>query len=322
MKKFFLLLFIALQITGCYYEDDFEIDNFEEDYPEEEWNEEEYSEDSEESSLTLYSVNGDEIHKIKDYPVSANLESYQQNYAKHFEMWDFVTRLIPLSARGKIGEFEVFHGGGEFLGYVAPIDDSDLSSWRFALAIDAVEDLTTIDFTRLFTYVTIHEYGHVLTLNDEQIDVNGSEFSCPNYFTGEGCSRAHSYINRLVEIGWLDIIDQHDEDNPDPTYNNYRDRFVSDYAATNPGEDIAEVFSFFITRENPPSGNSIADQKVKMMYDYPELVQLREQIRRNEDVAALRAGSWRTDPLFRKFKLGHRHSHKHVKAATSTSVIK
>ncbi len=325
MKKLFLLLFVAVQFTACYQEDDFTFDPFDDTEFEDEWDDEDYEddyEDSEEGALTLYRVNGDEIDRIKDYEVSADLKPYQQNYAKHFEMWEFVTRLLPRNSRNKIGEFEIFHGGGDLLGYVMPIDDNDLSNWRFALAIDAVEDLTTIDFTALFTYVTIHEYGHVLTLNDEQVSVSQSESACNNYFTGEGCSSANSYINRLVEIGWLDIINQHDEENPDATYNNYRDRFVTDYAATNPGEDVAEVFSVFVTKENRPTGNSIADQKVNMMYDYPELVRLRSEIRSNGDVRALKSGSWRNDPLFSKFKVcGHRGC-KHAQADVHAAVLK
>jgi len=239
--------------------------------------------------LSLYKISGNNIELIKDYQVSSNLKSFQEDKGKHQKMWDFTTELIPLEYRNKIAEFEVFHGDGGLLGYVLPLNDNDLSKWRFALAIDAAENLNTINLSDLFTFVTIHEYGHVLTLNDEQINVGGSENSCNNYFTGEGCSTSTSYINELFEIGWKDIINEHDQDNADATYNKYKDRFVSDYAATNPGEDIAEVFSFFVINNNPPVGNSIAEQKIKLLYQYPELTQLRDRIRANGMAAKMDA---------------------------------
>jgi len=243
--------------------------------------------DSGEGELSLYKVDGNRISLVKDYNVQSNLKSFQDDKGKHQKMWDFTAQLIPISERDKIAEFEVFHGGGELLGYVLPIDDNDLSKWRFALAIDIADNLNTINFADLFTLVTIHEYGHILTLNDEQINVGGNKNSCSNYFTGEGCSTRTSYINELVKIGWKDIIDNHDQENPDATYNQYQDRFVSDYAATNPGEDIAEVFTYFVINSNPPPGNSIAEQKINLMYNYPELVQLRSDIRTNETVARM-----------------------------------
>jgi len=67
----------------------------------------------------------------------------------------------------------------------------------------------------------------------------------------------------------------------------YKDRFVTDYAATNPGEDIAEVFATFVTQADQPRGNSIADQKIKLLYDFPELTQLRDKIRQNANPATL-----------------------------------
>lgn len=61
-------------------------------------------------------------------------------------------------------------------------------------------------------------------------------------------------------------------------YDKYQDQFVSDYAATNPGEDIAETYRVFVM-EDKPEGNSIRDQKIKFMYEFEELVKIRQNIR-------------------------------------------
>ena len=269
-------------------------------------------EPDEDGGLTLYRVTENSIDKIKDYPVGPDLKPYQLDYAKHLKMWDFFTGMLPLEERDKIAEFEVFHGGGELLGYVTPVDENDLGRWRFALAIDAAEELEKVDFNDLFTLVTLHEYGHVLSLNDEQVEVGGSPESCGNYFPGEGCSLPNSYINRLVELGWADILDELDEGNPYAIYDSYPDRFVSDYAATNPGEDMAEVFAFFVAKD-APSGNTIADQKIKMLYDFPELVELRSAIRQKSEALGIRPNGWVTNPKVGQFRVCGRKGCRHGK---------
>jgi hypothetical protein len=63
-------------------------------------------------------------------------------------------------------------------------------------------------------------------------------------------------------------------------YEKYQDQFVSDYAAANPGEDIAESWTYFILAPKP-HGSTIAEQKILFFYEYPELVDLRQQILTN-----------------------------------------
>ncbi len=316
-SKLWILLVLAITIVSCQYEDEY-YDEFDqpEDYTEEGdfFDEEEGDTHDQgggaEGQLTLYQIQGNTISKIRDYEVSGNLSTYQQDYQKHFDMWEFVTRVIPESDRNRMVEFEVFYGGGNLLGYVEPIDPNDLSRWKFALAIDAATQLEEVDFKNMFTYVTIHEFGHVLTLNESQI--NAGQNSCNNFNPQEGCAMSNSYLNRLFELGWADIYDEFQslgEDEVDGFYEKYKTRFVSDYAATNPGEDIAEVFSFFITEPNMPNGNSIADQKIKLLYEFDELVELRQEIRQSNNVQGLRAGSWLSNPLRSKFKIVCSHAH-------------
>lgn len=299
-QQLLILTAIFFLLSACQKNDDFDY-NYDDDQT---WtgDDDTGSDQGEEGSLTLYQVTGNDVSKIKDYNVSQDLLSFQQDYAKHLQMWDFVIRLLPIESRDKIEQFEVFHGGGDLLGYVIPVDEKDLSKWRFGLAIDAAGDLEGINFKDLFTYVTLHEYGHVLTLNNDQIQVNNSN-TCDQYFTGEGCSLSNSYINRLYDLAWSDIYHELDENDPYHLYDKYPDRFVSDYAATNPGEDIAEVFAFFVTTEDRPAGNTIAEQKINLLYEFPELVDLRHDIRQNGGAVGLRAANLRADSRYQKFKI-------------------
>ena len=316
-NKLLILLVLAISFSACqdneeYWDEFDDLSQNDEEYnePEEEGNNSDHNHDGAEGQLTLYQILGADLSKIKDFNVGSDLLAFQQDYQKHFDMWNFVTRLIPENQRSRLVEFEVFHGGGDLLGYVEPINEGDLSQWKFALAIDAAEKIEEIDFQNLFTYVTIHEFGHVLTLNENQINADAN--SCNGFETQEGCARSDSYLNQLFKIGWADIYNEFEnleEDEGEDFYEKYKDRFVSDYAATNPGEDIAEVFAFFITEPNRPNGNTIADQKMKMMYEQDELVELREQIRQSESVLRLQPGSWLTNPLRKQFRIGRQHKH-------------
>ncbi len=253
----------------------------------------------------MYRVNGQSISLIKDFAVSGDLQAYQDDKQKHQEIWNFVTRLIPIQYRNKISEFELFHGGGQLLGYVINKTEG-LDQWKFALAIDQVSGLNEIDFNNDFTYTTLHELGHVITLNDDQL-IPG-EGSCNSYHTGEGCSREGSYIKSIFDIGWKDVIDEHIGADPYDFYLKYESRFLTDYAATNPAEDIAEVFTYFIIQSDKPTGNTIADQKVRALYDFPDLVQLRADVRGSIPSAQLKTLTLEGyKAILPKLVKGHKH---------------
>jgi len=76
------------------------------------------------------------------------------------------------------------------------------------------------------------------------------------------------------------INDTGDWDELDAFYERYQDRFVTEYAATNPGEDLAETFAVFVLNERP-TGSTIADQKLNLLWADPEMVSLRDEIRWN-----------------------------------------
>ncbi|MEZ4643120.1 MAG: hypothetical protein R3E31_10390 [Chloroflexota bacterium] len=68
-----------------------------------------------------------------------------------------------------------------------------------------------------------------------------------------------------------------DESDMEDFYYDHEDWFVTDYAATNPGEDIAESFTAFILQPKPTE-DTLAAEKILFFYDYPELVALRKDL--------------------------------------------
>ena len=231
--------------------------------------------------VAIYRVDGQNIIKTDSKNVNPN---WMNDEVKHKDIWEMVTTLIPADKRRWMTTFEIFDGGGELLGYVYNAT-ADLTSWNFALGIDsAYPDGENLETTGDFIHTIIHEYGHIMSLNDEQLDHTTS--SC-DYNPGEGCARSDSYIDSFYSRFWADIADEHsnlDADDYDALYefyDKYEDRFVSDYAATNPAEDIAEVFSYFITQDSAPTGNQIKDEKIRYLYEFPELVDLRNHMKQS-----------------------------------------
>lgn len=246
--------------------------------------------------LVTYSVNGNEISSPSFESVSSDLQSYQNDTATQEMIWNYYAAIIPQEARDMLVGYKVVSDGqGGSLAMVeqAPSEPTD---WILNVDIADTQDL------RDLTYTLIHEYGHLLTLNENQIDLAGDVFnnpddddiyyaaeeSCATYFPGEGCAKNNAYIYLFYRDFWADFYDewseiQYIEDDDayyeatDNFYYKYEDQFVTDYAATNVGEDIAESWTFFIISEKP-AGNSIAEEKILFFYQFPELVALREQI--------------------------------------------
>jgi hypothetical protein len=255
-----------------------------------------YKEPDPEVSLATYKVSGEQISDPVFDSVPANLKSDQDNLAAQQYVWTYFTSLIPEENRRMVSKYAVLTDGqANLLAAVAPTP-SDPSHWMLEVDIADATDYANLTFTM------IHEFGHLLTLNADQVPPSTAIFSnphdktvydqqaatCTNYFTGEGCSNSDSYINQYYQRFWKDIYaewsqidqiqDQHDYyEKLSQFYQHYEDHFVSEYATTNPGEDIAESWAFFVLGPKP-QGNTIADQKVLFFYEHPELVQLRAQI--------------------------------------------
>ncbi len=222
---------------------------------------------------------------------------------RHEEIWGAVRYLLPNDVlREDVGRFFIFTDGPDgTLAYVEQLPD-DLNTWQFGVDIEDARDMYTKDFV----HTLIHEFGHVATLRNNQVPPDTSrpsppgdeefvepspvELSCATFYTGEGCSNPDSYINLFFARFWSDIYEENlagsneaeTQEEMDEFaaefYDEYSDRFLSEYAATNPGEDIAESFTFFVLQEKP-DGDTIAEQKILFFYEFEPLVKMRTQMR-------------------------------------------
>jgi hypothetical protein len=253
----------------------------------------------EEYVLVTYEVDGDRIeHPVLD-SAPKSMKPYQEDKLSQKEIWDYFTALIPSDQRSFVTHYVIFTDGKDNILAAVSQDEEDPEQWH--LIVDIMDTSDPKDLT----YTLLHEFGHLLTLNPDQVTPSRAIFehpededifiqeqeACAAYFPGEGCSSRKSYINLFVSRFWGDIFEEwltidgiEDEDDYyeslDEFYQKYEDQFVSDYAPTSPEEDIAESWSYFILRPKP-AGNRIADKKVLFFYEFPELTKLREQIARN-----------------------------------------
>lgn len=239
--------------------------------------------DDPEGGITLYSVNGESITKQTDYSVTGSDLEDQMNTQKHQEIWTLTKKIIPASYLGKVKEFLLYNGESqESNAFVAKITD-DLKEWRYGVAINyAYEGGFNVD-GELQRSIT-HEFGHILSLNDTQLDGLISEENCPNYYPEDGCAKTGAYINTFYTTFWPSSLVKEFNNNADNAkfFKNNSDKFISDYAASSPIEDFAVVFASFVMDPLPAANSTaIKDLKVLSLSKYPELVNMRTSIRTN-----------------------------------------
>jgi hypothetical protein len=251
-------------------------------------------------NLALYSVEGDEIENPVYESVPAEWRDEQKNAALQYEAWRTFTELIPQEGRRMVAQFNVFTDGVDNTLAAVDFSGNDPTLWKLEV------DITDLKDRDMFLFTLIHEYAHLLTLNDSQVEPdeeiakdpyntvlqNEKAFLCPNYFTGTGCSNPDSYIQSFYSRFWTGIEDEWEKADAiqyqaganvkyyNALYDFYRshhDQFVSDYSVTHPTEDIAEAFTHFVFSPKP-HGNSIREEKIRFFYEYPELVRLRGDI--------------------------------------------
>lgn len=247
--------------------------------------------------LAVYDINGGQISAPKfTSNISADLISYQKNTIAQKLIWDYFAAIIPADQRKEVANFIVSTDGKG--GMLASVEQNINDPQKWALNVDIVD----AGRPRNLTFTLIHEFGHLLTLNESQVTMDSKVISnsqdqqiraqaasgCPQYFTTDGCSHPDSYINQFFNTFWPKLYPEWSKVNESRDQNGYftliasfyqhhPTQFISPYAATSPEEDIAESWAHFILTPKP-ADDSIAHQKVLFFYGFSELVQLRGQI--------------------------------------------
>ena len=257
----------------------------------------ESAEEGENIYIVTYAVSGNLIIDPYFEDVSSDLQGYQDDSVSHQKIWEYFITLVPLEERESVlSEFSIVTDGKD--NGLAAVAQTTSNPEQWMLEVDIAD---SVDKQNL-TYTLIHEFAHLLTLGPDQVTPSVAIFNnpdddeifydeaaaCPVYFPGEGCSQPESYINAYFNQFWADIHAEWQDinliadddayyDALENFYYEYEDHFVTDYAATNPEEDIAEAFTFFVLSPLP-AGSTIAEEKILFFYNYPNLVELRDAI--------------------------------------------
>ncbi len=200
-------------------------------------------------------------------------------------IWDKIKLIMPKEYMAMISKYEVVTDGLD--GSLASVYlNEDNKTWTISVDLDDTldENQNFIDDSET---TLIHETSHIIALNYTQMIEDSNDKKL--YTIEEGTLKKDSYLGVFYDKFWKNHMIEHskhseeenaDMDNEDSFYNKYKDEFVTDYAATNPVEDFAESFAYFVVNKKP-TDNSIKSQKILFFYEYPEFIKIRDDIRDN-----------------------------------------
>ncbi|WP_047986420.1 hypothetical protein [Ornithinibacillus californiensis] len=238
-----------------------------------------------------------EVQITEDYEVYLQ-ENSQQNTQLQEEIvkeyWYIFSNLIPKEYRKDLKQLVWTNLPGYY--YFVGRDEENIEHTTLNFAVK-----TPKYDPNYHKGILIHEFGHILTSNKDQVKVE-SDFhlsddveviaqaieECPTFYLF-GCANEDSYLYQFYLEFWEDMMGDYEaidwsiEDDYRTFYQKYEDRFFNGYQAWDPNEDFAETFTFFImlNSEELQGQSDMKYEKIKFLYGYDELVQLRTQILEN-----------------------------------------
>lgn len=247
-------------------------------------------------SVTTYKIVDGEFIKIYDHPVDPEYLSWQQDTVKHQEIIAQFKKIVPEEFFDRINSFSLYLGNIDGLNSLGRVfylmGKRDV--FDFEIAIDKAYSVP-FNSELGVNYTIAHEFGHVLTLNNTQASITDfNEDNCHNYFD-ETCFYSDSYLNVFYQNYWVPILTDYNNSSSYKTYyENHPTEFVSEYAASQPAEDIAETIMMYVLNSVNFTGTTVADQKVKSMNNYTDFQEIRTFATSNIPNSSLRGASFDT----------------------------
>ncbi len=252
-----------------------------------------YAEGYADVSLVYYDVQEGQLGTPHILHVPDSFQVYQKDTDAQQALWEYASSIMTPEVSRWISQFETFISTGASA-FVRPSDPDRVDRSHWTLRMDVVYAQNPADVT----HVLVHEAGHLVVENTEQIPASEYLYGweqnpvlCKEFLSMSGCSKPDSYINQFYQIFWKDIYEEWETevDRRDYTtyeeyqrlletfYNKHQESFLGPYQTSNIEEDMAESFALFVLNP-PPTGDSLAEQKIRFFYDYPELVALRQKM--------------------------------------------
>lgn len=222
----------------------------------------------------------------------------------HRELWDISKALIPDQDEDRIERIILAQDRrSDTLAFVAALDNRG-ATWEYGLNLDAVNLRNQDIFEELLSTI-IHEYAHILSLNDTQVAYDRAQqrayddpgMSDEDYeaitiraernclarqgiYDGDACYLPGSHLFEFFMLFWDGYGDDaFIEGSRGEIFDEYPDDFVNDYAGTSPTEDFAETFAAWLMPELDSFEIKIStEEKFGFFNSRPELRNLRQQI--------------------------------------------
>jgi hypothetical protein len=236
-----------------------------------------------ENRYIRYKVNGNSIEFYED---KSEFAPELNNAAIHTAIWQTFTTLVPVQYRNNIDYFDVMISAEGTAAHVEPVTNT-LDSWTLAIDINEFSLPGSNDEYKEFVATLVHELAHILSLNNTQIDgsVEDATECRPSFYIEEGCALANSIIQAYYHQFWSKELNSIYKNSYNPNdfgeslYANYPQHFITEYAASNPVEDLAEHFAYFVIQGQPNNNKDKIDQKLLFFYQFQPMVDLRNRIR-------------------------------------------
>lgn len=216
------------------------------------------------------------------------------------KVWDYFVAIAGADFIKKRMKYYMTYrdDGVSTLGLVWRVEEEKKEpAWALAVNVNNAK-FDDRSWVRDMNTTLLHEYAHVLTLNETQLKYKlrsaGSKIVDKKFCVGQfrsdyGCPTKNSYLKAFTDRFWTkDEITAYEKrrestkkrmDALTKYYKANSDSFVTFYAATAPEEDIAETFVDFVITSKPVNPTTKKAQKIAFFYEYPELVKMRTDLR-------------------------------------------
>lgn len=191
----------------------------------------------------------------------------------HQRYFEQLRQVMPDQYEDYFDQFLVFDNHpADITAFVAVESDGRTADWLYGVSVDEVSEDPTSD---LSIELMVHEFAHVFSL-DQIIRSRSQTSSCHDYFASSSCYPDGTYLDEFIDEFWDDDLLDELEDatnsrNPERElarlHDRYDSEFVTSYAATDPAEDFAETFMWYVLDEEFERG-TVAAEKIEFMDSY------------------------------------------------------
>lgn len=207
---------------------------------------------------------------VANYEVRSELQLPPTASTRHQQYADKLRLVLPPQYRDYIDQFVVFtNHPDDIAAYVAVSSDGRNTTWMYGVS---AEEINFAPNSESSVELMVHEFAHIFSL-DQLVSSRTPTTNCPALYADMTCFAPGSYLDEFVTDFWdnqllADLTDARNSRNPEREllefYERYESEFVSDYAATDPSEDFAESFAWYVLDE-PVRQGTVAADKVDFM---------------------------------------------------------